>query len=84
MPEIKFRDFNCLQEIQPVDHELNLIEFIGKILSSLHSFSYSEGLDWKTVILNGFINDQIEGVHFLLNLEDPSLWLKKPERKERT
>ncbi len=58
-PEGGFREFKRLEEIRFMQRELDRIELIGKILSSLPHFSYSEGLRWEMVILNAFLQEQI-------------------------
>ncbi len=37
-----------------------MIEVIGKILSTLPSFSYSDGLLWKGVVLTAFMDEQMK------------------------
>lgn len=56
--EIGFRDFRTHEEIKLVEYELKLIEFLIKILQNIE-FTYSDGLIWKTVLLNTFITDQM-------------------------
>lgn len=56
--EIGFREFRSLEEIRLVERELNLIEFVIKLISSIE-FTYSDGLIWKTVLLNAFFLDQM-------------------------
>lgn len=54
-----FREFQTIDEIRLVEHELVLIEFLSKILSKI-DFSYTEGLIWKTLLLNIFLDEAIK------------------------
>lgn len=54
-----FREFRTLDEIRLVEHELVLIELLSKILSKI-DFSYTEGLIWKTLLLNIFLDEAIK------------------------
>lgn len=53
-----YREFRSLKEIQILHRDLDIVELIGRILSTLPSFSYSEGLLWERVILNAFMEEQ--------------------------
>ncbi len=55
-----YREFRSLKEIQLLHRDLELIEFIGKVLSTLPPFSYSDGLLWKGVILKAFRDETMK------------------------
>ncbi|NWF91877.1 MAG: hypothetical protein HXY46_03100 [Syntrophaceae bacterium] len=58
--EMEYREFRSLEEIRSLRRDLDEIELVGKVLSSLPPFSYSDGLVWKTVLLTAYIRDQTE------------------------
>lgn len=57
-PERGFREFRSLEEIRSLRRDLDRVELLGKILSSLPSFSYSDGLLWTTVLLSAYDQEQ--------------------------
>lgn len=79
-----YREFRSLEEIRSLHRDLNKIELVGKVLSSLSSFSYSDGLLWKTVLLTAYAHDQLK----LLSQEMPNTlektisWLNKLRREK--
>jgi len=82
IPGEGFRDFRTLDEIRKVDHELKIIEFLSKILSSIN-FLYTDGLTWKTAILNAFLYDQmvILSKDQIIGLRDKTLLWKEINRR---
>lgn len=56
----EYREFRSLKEVQLFHRDLDLIELIGKILSTLPPFYFSDGLLWKRVILNAFMDEQMD------------------------
>lgn len=58
--ELGYREFHSLEEIRSLHRDLDKIEFLGRVFSSLPPFSYSEGLPWKTVLLNAYSQDHPE------------------------
>ncbi len=59
-PEMGYREFRSLEEIRSLHRDLDRIEFLGRVLSSLPPFSYSDGLVWKTVLLNAYTHDHLQ------------------------
>jgi hypothetical protein len=55
-----YREFRSIKEIQLLHRDLDMIEVIGKILSTLPSFSYSDGLLWKRVVLTAFMDERMK------------------------
>lgn len=58
IPEFGYREFRSLKEIHLIQKEIEKSNLLVKILSNLPPFSYSEGLQWKTVLLNAFLLDR--------------------------
>jgi hypothetical protein len=58
--ELGYREFRSLEEIRSLHRDLDRIEFLGRVLSSLSPFSYSEGLLWRTVLLNAYTHDHLQ------------------------
>ncbi|MGB9629063.1 MAG: DUF6178 family protein [Thermodesulfobacteriota bacterium] len=54
-----YREFRSLKEVELLHRDLEIIELIGKLLSTLPPFTYSDGLLWKRVILNTFMDEQM-------------------------
>ncbi len=54
-----YREFRSYKEIQILKCDLDKIELIGKVLSTLHSFSYSDDLLWERVLLNAFLEERL-------------------------
>ncbi|MGQ9645174.1 MAG: DUF6178 family protein [Thermodesulfobacteriota bacterium] len=67
--ESGYREFRSLGEIRSYRRDLDKIELLGRILSRLRPFSYTEGLQWKTVLLKAYRRDHPqclsqEGINF--------------------
>ncbi len=58
--ETGYREFRSFEEIRSYHQDLDRIELLGRILSQLPSFSYSEGLLWKTVLMNAYNRDRLK------------------------
>jgi hypothetical protein len=58
--EMGYREFRSLEEIRSLHRDLDRIELVGKVLSSVAPFSYSDGLLWKTVLLKAYFHDELK------------------------
>jgi hypothetical protein len=59
-PEMGYREFRSIEETRLIDRDLDRIDLLQKILSSLPPFTYSEELTWKTMLLSTLAHELAE------------------------
>lgn len=77
--DMDLREFRSLEEIRSLHRDLDKIELIGRALSSLPPLSYSDGLEWRTVLLAAFATDQmgLSSQAAFQTSEEAISWLKR-------
>jgi hypothetical protein len=55
-----YREFRSIEETRLIDRDLDRIDLLQKILSSLPPFTYSEELTWKTMLLSTLAHELAE------------------------